>query len=100
MSGTDPEAQEHGEARGHGPQPLAEIMESHDLAVGDLVAASKELGGLAEPARAVSHKLVSRALTGRPLSPRVRQKVVDALNAASGQSYGPRDAFNYLKPRT
>lgn len=92
MTGTD----HLGEERDFGLQPLAEIMERHGLVTGDLVEASKDP---TEPARGVSHKLVSRAIKGRRLSPKVRQKVVDALNAACGESYGPRDAFSYLKPK-
>ena len=43
--------------------------------------------------------MLSRAVKGRKLTPKVRLRVVEALNLAAGTSYGPRDAFNYLRKR-
>jgi hypothetical protein len=69
-----------------GAQPIADILEKRKLKPTDLVAASTEQ---------LTHKMVSRACKGRKLSRRVQLKVVNALNAATGQDYKLKDLFNY-----
>ncbi|MFZ9011374.1 MAG: hypothetical protein ACO20W_05715 [Anaerohalosphaeraceae bacterium] len=69
-----------------GPQPIIELMEKHDLAAHDLVAASTAH---------ITHKMVTRACKGRKLSRRVQLKIRDALNTATEQSYTLSDLFNY-----
>jgi len=67
-------------------QPLAALMEKHGLKATDLVGASTEQ---------LTHKMVARACKGRRLTPHVQRKVLAALNARSGESYGLRDLFTY-----
>ena len=74
------------EQREHGPQPIAELMEKHNLKSHDLVAASTEQ---------ITHKMVTRGCKGRKLSRRVQFKLVAALNAAAEQEYTLKDCFNY-----
>ena len=69
-----------------GEQPFAEIMAKHKLKAHDIVAASTEL---------ITHKMVTKACKGRRLSPNVRQKVITALNKASGQEYTRKELFTY-----
>ena len=69
-----------------GDQPIAGLMESHSLKPHDLVAAS---------AVQMTHKMVTRAMKGRRLTPNVKCKVRDALNAAAGTEYTLSDLFNY-----
>ena len=70
----------------NGPQPIIDIMAHHDLKSHDLVAASTDQ---------ITHKMIARARKGRRLSPNVKQKVLNALNAAAKQTYTLRDLFNY-----
>jgi len=72
--------------RNLGKQPLAEIMARHGLAARDLVTASTEQ---------ITHKMVSRAVKGRRLTPNVQAKIVRALNAAGGRRYSREDVFTY-----
>ncbi len=83
-------------SRDHGPQPLAELMAKHGLKPNDLVEAS---ASLIDIGNALTHKMVSRGVKGRQLTPKARAKVMAALNHAAGTEYGPRDAFNYLRER-
>ena len=69
-----------------GPQPIIDVMAHHKLDGHDVVSASTEQ---------ITHKMVARACKGRRLSPRVKQKVLNALNNASGEEYSLRDLFNY-----
>ncbi|MEZ5276645.1 MAG: hypothetical protein R3F07_09715 [Opitutaceae bacterium] len=69
-----------------GPQPIATILAKRQLTHHQVVAASTE---------AITHKMVARACKGRRLSRRVQLKVLDALNAASGQAFTLEDLFNY-----
>jgi hypothetical protein len=69
-----------------GPQPVAELMTKLGLKPHDLVAASTEQ---------VTHKMVARACKGRWLTPNTQDKILRALNAASGQSHSLRELFNY-----
>ncbi len=73
--------------RDHGPQPLGALLERHELAARDLVAASTEQ---------ITHKMVARGVKGRWLTPNVRGKLVRALNAAAGTTYAERDLFTYI----
>ena len=72
--------------RNLGEQPVVHIMERHGLSAHDLVAASTEH---------LTHKMVSRARKGRRLTPNVQQKVLNAVNAATGGEYVRADLFNY-----
>ena len=72
--------------RNLGAQPLAKIMQEHNLAPHDLVEAS---------AVEMTHKMISRATKGRRLTPNVQNKVLAALNKATGKAYTLRDLFNY-----
>ena len=72
--------------RNLGEQPIARIMQDHDLKPHDLVAAS-----LVE----MTHKMVSRACKGRRLPLNTQTKVLAALNRATGKSYSLRDLFDY-----
>ena len=72
--------------RNLGEQPIARIMQEHNLKPHDLVAiASVEM----------THKMVSRACKGRRLTLNTQSKVLAALNRASGKNYSLRDLFNY-----
>jgi len=72
--------------RNLGEQPIAEIMRSHELKAHDLVAASTEQ---------ITHKMVKRACKGRRLTPNVKSKIINALNAATGETHRGADLFNY-----
>lgn len=76
-------------SRDHGPQPLVGLMAKHELEPKHLVEASTDQ---------LTFKMVSRAMKGRQLTPRVRDRVVDALNVAAAGTYLARDVFSYLRP--
>ena len=69
-----------------GPQPLAAIIIECGLEAVDLVEKSTEQ---------LTFKMVSRAIKGRRLTPKVKQKVLCALNAAAGKQYAMKDLFTY-----
>jgi hypothetical protein len=69
-----------------GEQPIAKIMILHGLKSHDLVACSTEQ---------ITHKMVSRAVKGRRLTPMVQSKILNALNKASEKNYMLKDLFNY-----
>ena len=69
-----------------GPQPIAAVLQELGLTSHDLVAASTEQ---------INHKMVKRAASGRRLTPWVQQKILNAVNAATGAHYTLRDLFNY-----
>ena len=69
-----------------GEQPLARIMGERGLKPHDLVDASGEQ---------LTHKMVSRACRGRRLTPHVQEKILRALNRATGQGFSLQDLFNY-----
>ena len=69
-----------------GPQPIAAILTQRNLKPHDLVAASTQQ---------LTHKMVSRAAKGRRLTLNAQLKVLNALNAASGQNYSLKDLFSY-----
>jgi hypothetical protein len=69
-----------------GEQPIAKIMALCGLKSHDLVASSTEQ---------LTHKMASRAVKGRRLTPNVQFKILNALNKAAGKQYGLKDLFNY-----
>ncbi len=72
--------------RDFGLQPLAAILEKHELSHHDVVAASTEQ---------ITHKMVSRACKGRKLTRRVQLKIRNAVNAATEENYTLKDLFTY-----
>ena len=73
-------------ARELGKQPIADIVALHGLKPHDIVAASEEQ---------ITHKMISRAVKGRRLTPNVQRKILGALNKASKKKYSLKDLFNY-----
>jgi hypothetical protein len=73
-------------ARDLGEQPVAKIMSAHGLKPHDLVSNSSQQ---------LTHKMVSRAVKGRRLTPRLQSRILSALNKASGKSYSLKDLFTY-----
>lgn len=75
-----------------GPQPLAALLERHQLRPTDLVQASDEQ---------LTHKMVARALKGRRLTRNTAEKVLRALNSSilrpDGETvaYSMDELFNY-----
>ena len=61
-------------------------MALHGLKAHDIVAASTEQ---------ITHKMISRAVKGRRLTPNVQRKILDALNKAAEKKYSLKDLFNY-----
>lgn len=72
--------------RNLGEQPIAAIMSEHGLTRGDLVSASAEQ---------ITYKMVARACKGRRLTPNVKSKILNAVNAAAGTEYHVGDLFSY-----
>ena len=72
--------------RNLGEQPIAQIMEEHDLKPPDLVASSTEQ---------ITHKMVSRACKGRRLTPNAKPKIRNALNESTGRDHSIAELFNY-----
>jgi len=69
-----------------GEQPLAKIISEHNLKPTDIVNASTEQ---------ITHKMISRAVKGRRLSPKVQNKILRALNSITENKYSLEDIFNY-----
>lgn len=69
-----------------GEQPIARLMVEHGFKPNDLVSNSTEQ---------LTHKMVSRAVKGRRLTPKIQQKVLNAINKAAGKKYGLKDLFTY-----
>jgi len=69
-----------------GAQPIAAIMVMHGLKARDLVACSTEQ---------ITHKMVSRAVKGRRLTPHVQRKILNALNSAAKTKYVINNLFSY-----
>ena len=69
-----------------GEQPIAKIMALHGLKAHDLVAHSTEQ---------ITHKMVSRAVKGRRLTPNVQRKILNALNKAAQKNYSLKNVFSY-----
>lgn len=72
--------------RNLGQQPIADIMQEHELKSHDLVAASTD---------SITHKMVTKACKGRRLSPKVQAKILRALNKTLNSNYNLKDLFNY-----
>lgn len=69
-----------------GLQPIAGLMSEHGLKPNDLVRNSTAQ---------LTHKMVSRALKGRRLTPKIKHKIITALNKAAGEKYRSEDLFSY-----
>lgn len=69
-----------------GQQPLARLMSERGLKPADLVAASTEQ---------ITHKMVTRAMKGRRLTPNTMGKVQRAWNSAAKSDLGQGDLFDY-----
>ena len=69
-----------------GLQPIAGLMIEHGLKPNDLVGNSTAQ---------LTHKMVSRAVKGRRLTPKIQQRIMKALNRAAGKEYKLKDLFNY-----
>ena len=72
--------------RNLGEQPILKLMTDHDVKAHDLVAISTEH---------ITHKMVSRACKGRRLTPNVKAKIRNALDAATDKKHTMADLFNY-----
>jgi hypothetical protein len=72
-----------------GVQPLDEIMQERGLKNHDLVTAA--------PPGFINHKQIQKARKGRRLTPRMQEKVLEALNAAldSDDAFSFEEIFNY-----
>jgi hypothetical protein len=73
-----------------GPQPIAALLEKHELTPNDLVRASTQQ---------LTHKMVARAVKGRRLTANTMKKVLEALNLAALSAYALSDLFNYTPTR-
>lgn len=69
-----------------GPQPVAKLMAEHGFKPNSLVSNSTEQ---------LTHKMISRAVKGRRLTPNIQRKVLNALNKAASTQYQLKDLFNY-----
>lgn len=69
-----------------GPQPIAKLMAEHGFKPTHLVSNSTEQ---------LTYKMVSRAVEGRRLTPKIQQRVLNALNKAAAKQYQRKDLFNY-----
>ena len=72
--------------RDFGEQPIAKIMAEHGFKPHDLVSNSTEQ---------VTHKMVTRALSGRRLNLKIQYRLLNALNKAAAKLYALKDLFNY-----
>ena len=72
--------------REFGTQPIDGLLNELAISNHDLVLASTEQ---------LTHKMVGKARRGRWLSNKVRQKVLRAINKASGKIFTSKDLFNY-----
>jgi hypothetical protein len=71
-----------------GLQPISGLLAEHGLKPNDLVRNSTEQ---------LTHKMVSRAVKGRRLTPNIQHKIINALNKAAGKGYELKDLFNYKR---
>jgi len=69
-----------------GLQPIAGLMIEHGLKPNDLVRNSTEQ---------LTHKMVSRAVKGRRLTPNIKHKILNAMNKAARKEHELKDLFNY-----
>jgi hypothetical protein len=72
--------------RNLGEQPIAKLLLELGLSPHDLVAASTEQ---------LTHKMVTRALKGRRLTPNTAAKVRSALNTAAKREFALAELFDY-----
>ncbi len=72
--------------RNLGEQPIAKLLALSGVTPTDLVSNSTEQ---------ITYKMVSRAVKGRRLTPRVQLKILNALNTVTGKQYQLTDLFNY-----
>lgn len=72
--------------RDMGEQPIARIMADRGLTSRDLVARSTEQ---------ITFKMVTRACKGRRLTPHVKSKILNALNACTDTKHSMEELFNY-----
>jgi hypothetical protein len=72
--------------RNLGEQPIARILEEHNLKAHTLVSSSEV---------PMTHKMVARACKGRRLTTNTQLIVLNALNRATGKNYRLSDLFNY-----
>ncbi len=72
--------------RNLGKQPIAQIMLELNLKSQDLVGISEEQ---------ITHKMVTRACKGRRLTPNVKSKILNALQAITKKEYSINKLFNY-----
>ena len=72
--------------RNLGVQPIERLMAQYKVTPHDLVLKSTQQ---------LTHKMVARAVKGRRLTPRVKLKILTALNAAAGESFGMSELFTY-----
>jgi hypothetical protein len=70
-----------------GVQPLDAIMTENDIKNHDLVAAVAP--GF------INHKQVQKARKGRRLTPKMQEKILEALNAYATEEYTFEQVFNY-----
>lgn len=80
------QAQDKQMRREFGPQPIDQLLDKLEISNRQLVLASTEQ---------VTHKMVGKARRGRWLSNKVRQKIMRAINKASGENFNSKDLFNY-----
>ena len=72
--------------RNLGEQPLAALMKKHNIRVHDLVVVSPE---------PMTHKMVARACKGRRLTVNSRNKMIKAMEMATGLEFKKSDLFTY-----
>ncbi|MFN9719596.1 MAG: hypothetical protein ACK58L_12930 [Planctomycetota bacterium] len=69
-----------------GMQPIADLMIQLNLKPHDLVTASSSQ---------ITHKLITRAMKGRRLTPHSKRLVQHAISAATGRNWSLSDLFSY-----
>ena len=69
-----------------GEQPIAGIISEKNLKSHDIVNASTEQ---------ITYKMISRAVKGRRLLPKVQNKILRAINSLTENQYSLKDIFNY-----
>jgi hypothetical protein len=72
--------------RNLGEQPIASVLEEHNLKPHDLVAASEN---------SITHKMVTKACKGRRLTKNVQRKIISAINKALEKNFSKEDLFSY-----
>jgi len=69
-----------------GLQPLDRLMREHGLGNHDVVKVMP---------RNLTHKMVQKGRTGRRLTPKVQQRLLEAVRQVTGASWEWGDLFNY-----